>query len=293
VYFLRFLFSRFSCIINCNLPDSQTSAGARLNQKGRRMSETQSGRPREKKDRGVSSRLEKSLGSYALAAVAAGAGVLSCSEPAEARIISSEVNVNIPLNGGVIQFDINGDGVPDFGLSNHIYEFAGAPPLGDFSSWLKVIPAQAGNEVWAVSSRKDQCAAAVRAGLNIDNARPFKPEALIMVEAVGNYTNGRSSHCPWHGAHPPYLGLKFLINGEIHYGWARVATAERTATLTGFAYETIPNKSIAAGATKEASIGQGDDSSAQGSFRPRSLGSLALGTHARDVWKKREEEQPG
>ncbi len=253
------------------------------------MSHRQSRRRRVREHRAVNHKLEKHLTAYALAAAAAGAGILASPEPAEARIISSEVNINIPLNAGVIQFDLNGDGVPDFGLSAHIYEFAGAPPMGNFSSWLRVIPAQAGNEVWAVSSHKDQCAAAVRAGLSIDQARPFQPRALMMVEAAGSYTRGRSSHCPWHGAHPPYLGLKFLINGEIHYGWARVATAVRSAVLTGFAYETIPNKPIEAGATKETDGEEGATNSGGVRAQPWSLGVLASGSHQSEAWKREEE----
>jgi hypothetical protein len=53
-----------------------------------------------------------------------------------------------------------------------------------------------------------------------------------------------------------YLGLKFTIKGKIHFGWARVKvdtlqTQQKfSATLTGYAYETIPGKAIIAGATK-------------------------------------------
>ena len=54
-----------------------------------------------------------------------------------------------------------------------------------------------------------------------------------------------------------YLGLQFLINGETHYGWAAVDvvfdTSQRpwtfSATLTGYAYETVAGQSIAAGRT--------------------------------------------
>jgi hypothetical protein len=252
------------------------------------MSHQQSSRGSVRKHGTVNFKLDKKLGAYALAAAAAGVGVLGAPESAEARIVSAEVNINIPLNGGVIQFDLNSDGVPDFGLSAHIYEFAGAPPLGNFSSWLRVIPAQAGNEVWAVSSHKDQCAAAVRAGLSIDGARPFQAKALMMVEAAGSYTRGRSSHCPWHGTHPPYLGLKFLMNGEIHYGWARVATAERSAVLTGYAYETVPNQPIAAGQTKEVDS-DGDADNTGSRVQPSSLGALAAGAYLRDAWKREDD----
>ena len=45
-----------------------------------------------------------------------------------------------------------------------------------------------------------------------------------------------------------YLGLKFTIRGKIHFGWARVKVDTQqkpfSATLTGYAYETIPGKSM-------------------------------------------------
>ncbi len=53
-----------------------------------------------------------------------------------------------------------------------------------------------------------------------------------------------------------YLGVKFLISGQTHYGWIRltVITEPRgmSATITGYAYETIANKPIKAGQTSEA-----------------------------------------
>jgi hypothetical protein len=56
------------------------------------------------------------------------------------------------------------------------------------------------------------------------------------------------------GGHPAYLGLKFVIKRKYHFGWARVTVTRSRAfyyaTLTGYAYETIPGKSIKAGQTK-------------------------------------------
>ena len=52
-----------------------------------------------------------------------------------------------------------------------------------------------------------------------------------------------------------YLALTFIVNGKKHYGWARVSVQSTehpltlTGTLTGYAYETIPNKPIKAGQT--------------------------------------------
>ena len=241
----------------------------------------------------LSTKLDKNLLAYALAASAASVAVLAMGESAEARIVTTPVNMPITVNSGIIQFDLNQDGIPDFGLSANLYQFARTPPLGNFSSLLRVVPARAGNEVWAVSSNRDECAAAVHAGMHIGGDRRFKPGPLIMLVAAGSETRGRSSHCPWNGSHPPYLGLKFMINGEVHYGWARVNAAVRSAVLTGFAYETVPNKPIVAGATtdEDSNLPAAPTAFAAPSVHPSSLGTLALGSFGLTAWKKREDEQ--
>jgi hypothetical protein len=226
----------------------------------------------------LATKLDKNLLAYALAAGAAGVGMMAIAEPAEARVLAMPVNISIPVNQGVIEFDVNQDGVPDFGLSLNVYEFARNPPLGNFSSALRIIPAQAGNEVWEVSSDQNQCAAAVHAGVLIGARRQFQPGTLLMLEAAGSETRGRSSHCPWNGSNPPFLGLKFMIDGQVHFGWARVITTERSATLTGFAYETIPEKPIIAGATREA---RGESSNTAPALSGPTTPAASLGVLAR------------
>lgn len=245
----------------------------------------------------LSAKLDKNLLAYTLAAGAAGVGILAMAEPAEARILATPVNIPITENGGIIQFDINRDGIPDFGLSANIYEFARTPPMGNFSSLLRVVPAQAGNEVWAVSSNlinENECAAAVRGGMRIGDAGQFRSGPLIMLVAGGSETRGRSSHCPWNGTHSPYLGLKFMIDGQVHYGWARVIAAVRSVTLTGFAYETIPDKPIIAGATTDrddSSIPAAAAALATPSTQPASLGMLAMGSSGLVAWMREDEEE--
>jgi hypothetical protein len=87
---------------------------------------------------------------------------------------------------------------------------------------------------------------------------------------------------PWlnggKGVKNRYLGIRFQIKGQVHYGWARmtVTTTQRsfTATLTGYAYETIPGKPIIAGQTKEKDEAQGP-----------TLGALAAGVNGLHTWK--------
>ena len=48
-----------------------------------------------------------------------------------------------------------------------------------------------------------------------------------------------------------FLGLRFIINGEVHYGWARFSVRSGyflfALKLSGYAYETSPDTTILAG----------------------------------------------
>jgi hypothetical protein len=92
--------------------------------------------------------------------------------------------------------------------------------------------------------------------------------------------------------YPRGCGLKFGIRGKRHFGWARLSVRIVNgkgilATLTGYAYETIPGKAIKAGQTKEAEEDPTNEDFNPGASlklsipdkpQPASLGMLALGT---------------
>ena len=86
-------------------------------------------------------------------------------------------------------------------------------------------------------------------------------------------------HGHWVNVKNRYLGLKFQIKGKTHYGWARLsvqAISQISATLTGYAYETIANKPIIAGKTNGPDVI---------TVQPASLGHLAAGASAIPVWR--------
>ena len=82
------------------------------------------------------------------------------------------------------------------------------------------------------------------------------------------------SHCSglWLHAKNRYLGLKVVIAGKAHFGWARLSVSCPSnlvvGVLTGYAYETIPNKPIIAGQTKKPGVI---------AVQPSTLGELAIG----------------
>jgi hypothetical protein len=255
----------------------------------------------------LSSALEKNLSAYALAAGSAGVALLACVQAADAKVVVTKVDIPVPDNGVLVQFDINGDGQMDFGLSAfadggcstsaRVKEPTARPPLGcgPYNDELRVVPAQAANEVWqAGTSWGYNCAAKLVRGTRIDRLRPFAPGILVMYGDVGS-SEGHQV-CPWKGGTPakPYLGVKFLDKeGALHYGWVRVTNNFISATITAYAYETVPNKPIIAGESTEAAADTGfmlsPDSSTAKATQSASLGHLALGASGIAAWRREEE----
>lgn len=91
---------------------------------------------------------------------------------------------------------------------------------------------------------------------------------------------------PWKEATRGFLGLKFIIQGQVHYGWARL---DVTATIrgiygaiTGYAYETEPNTPILtgqeSGARKRDKASHVSVSASAPAIVPGALGALATGS---------------
>jgi hypothetical protein len=267
----------------------------------------------------LNTNLNKALISYVAAACAAGGTILAEAIPAEGEIIYTPTHTPI-LAGSPVSLDLNHDGVIDFVLSNNLNDPKGfdrhpscSPcTFGEHGS-LKASPQQAGNAIWGVTSsvyqlgsrsqrRKRQqkkpntvkeAAAAEPWGVVVGNGpgRSFQSQALPMDSSNSFYYFGGGGTVNSFGAWGkgrrgtgPYLGFKFLIDGEIHYGWARVNVnanfLDLSATLTGYAYESVPNRPILTGFT-HGSLDASSDASQQ--TQPPvagSLGQLAAGARA-------------
>jgi hypothetical protein len=230
----------------------------------------------------LGAQLERSLATYAVAATAAGVGLLALSPCANAKIIYTPANQSIGC-GASIPVDLNQDGVVDF--SAKLLCWSG----GDFvREYLHAGAQVQGNLIRGKGTASlslfgylDAFASALRPGFTVgpDKLRFLKGNGLLAEVAGG--TSGTATAGQWMFTLHRYLGLSFLIEGQIHYGWARFKVGQNLknpieAVLTGYAYETIPNKPIITGKTKGPDVI---------TLEPAILGRLAQGASGMSVWR--------
>lgn len=244
----------------------------------------------------LSQTTDRQLHMYALAASAAGVGMLALAGPAEAKIVYTHADKSIMPNH-TIPLDLNHDGTIDFRFKD--MHFTSRTYGFDHTGILSILPARQANKIEGYSRTNRHYASALQAGVTIGPKGPFKSGARVMAtvfsdtgarRAVSNSCNG-----PWSKGNNRFLGLEFLINGKVHFGWARLSVTCRgtdvLATLTGYAYETVPNRPIIAGKTsgRDDAIEELNPASVTGlTPRPASLGLLAMGEPGLSVWRRQQ-----
>jgi hypothetical protein len=227
------------------------------------------------------------LSAYALAVSAAGVGLVSA-QPALAKIVYTPTHHT--LTNGTLPIPI--DGTTDFTLSDNFYIITGS-----WSTQLLNLKVSGGASV--VGSKGST--AALKHGAVIGPADKFVTGKAQM---AGGFCETQISAStvfgPFANTTQRYLGLKFKVNGKLHFGWARFASVKAvacnggpavTAVLTGYAYETTPNKTIVAGLTKgpgDISIEQADAALTVPTPEPAMLGLLAMGAPGLSIWRREE-----
>jgi hypothetical protein len=237
--------------------------------------------PQPRKTFKISDSLNRQLNTYALAASAAGVSVLALARASEAKVVYTETHqvthADFPL-----YIDLNHDGIKDFLLRATYYAGTAYFKVGLDASGYRNNNAVAGGR----SSRSSyffSAAFALPAGVQIGPKSKFPVRHPFMAEELFKRDVGTSQYSdlgPWvgkgKGVRNRYLGLKFVIHGKVHYGWARLSVTlghhrqydDVSATLTGYAYETVPNKAIIAGQITGPDVI---------TMQPETLGSLAHG----------------
>ena len=256
----------------------------------------------------LNAKLERKLWMYATAATAAGVSLLAAT-PAQAKVVVTQVNTAISPS---VAIDLNHDGIIDFNLTKWV---AGAS-IELFSFLAVCHSAYSHRSFQCVSSSSQPNDANLVRGtsngaLDLPFGAPIGPGQQFaglkgrVVMGGRHAINSASFHeqtwyGPWvaggAGVQNRYLGFKFKIGSQFHFGWARVTvttTADNgfSAVLTGYAYETIPGKAIRAGATSDApkaALKPAPQSLEQQADREASLGMLSLGSMGLNIWRRED-----
>lgn len=243
--------------------------------------------------------LDKKLLTYAAVAGAAGVSVLTLSQAAGAEIIYTLAHTHI--NHSTV-LDLNHDGITDFSFTGYRTVGDTAPGAHRNTTYvstnaaLSILGVGSANQVWG----KSVYASALRGGVPIGSSGQFPGgKRLARARDIDHLYGALGGYGPWagsgthHGVKNRYLGLKFMIDGETHFGWARLTVAVRVgavidARITGYAYETVANTPIIAGRTHEADT-VGSLENATPTPIPM-LGLLAQGAPAIAIWRRDQDD---
>ena len=254
-----------------------------------------------------SNNLNHHITQYSLAAAVAGVGMLALAQPAAGEVAVTRKTIQIPVTT---------DGTPhpvrismaDNGVDNFSFSLINFPPnAGNTYSVRNLIldgatsnanPVVSGFSLRTYTPALPRGARIGPSAGSVGFAGPFA--GLEATYAGQTFRNPRGD---W-GGNPQdrYVGVRFLIGGQTHYGWIRVTVTTSTdpkgpamsAKITGYAYETVANKPIKAGTAATAtSAAEKPTAEVQApknnpNQRGPSLGMLAAGSIALPMWRREE-----
>jgi hypothetical protein len=224
----------------------------------------------------LSTTLDKKFIAYAAAVGTTCVGALAMPQAAEAKVIYTPANRTILFDGKSI-LDLNNDHIADFVFT--------ANGLGNFSTEF-VLPIRESNHVLTPAD-ESYAAAALSAGVEVGPGNGFVGHLAEMEASC--ICSGSFAHTgPWVNATDKYLGLEITINGQHHFGWARLTMVSYgEATLTGYAYESVAGKAIITGVTSDddADSKSDQDGNASPHVGIPSLGVLARGAEGLELWR--------
>lgn len=240
----------------------------------------------------ISKTLNRQIGLYSMAAAVAGVSMLALAEPAVGEVIVTKKS--IPIAAGTepapVFVSLANNGVDNFSFK--LYQ-------NDPGRFLLVDGVDKDTDRARMGGFWDPYAQALPRNTKIGaSATFFWYDGLVEMSA----SSGANKYCKGYwgtnltnryiGCGNPkntYMGVEFTLNGETHYGWIRLnikttsnpTGPQLTATITGYAYETIAGKPIVAGTAATAS-----SASARQPHAGPSLGMLAAGAEGMPMWRR-------
>ena len=247
--------------------------------------------PTDAANKASSNNFNRQVGQYSLAAAVAGVSMLALVQPAAGEVVITKKTIHIPLTDGTpepVKISMSNNGVNNFTFS--LYQSLTYRHLvingASLRDELRVGTGPAFNVYLGALAR----------GAEIG---PSNPSSSFNEGGIGEISNSFSNkkffQGSW-GGNPQnrYLGVRFPINGQLHYGWIRMTvttnpdahTPHMSATMTAYAYETVANKAIKAGTTSTAATDVQGAENVQ--HMGPSLGMLAAGAEGMPLWRREE-----
>ena len=175
---------------------------------------------------------------------------LFANQKAEAQVITRDINPNAVLSAESFAYDLDldNDGNIDFTLNKNTYTYTYNTTT--ITSMLSIYPSVYNNNIF-VNNNNNQA-------LRFDFGTEVKNQTELSYAHLfnANVTNPNTPYLNWgnweSGTTDKYLGVKFKIGTEVHYGWVKmnVSSDFETVTVTEIGYESSPGIPIKAGVTE-------------------------------------------
>jgi hypothetical protein len=239
--------------------------------------------------------LNHQLGLYSLAAAATGVSLLALARPAAGEVVVTHKTIPIPLANShtpqPVKLSLANNGEDNF----FFYLSSGAASANNFPDRELCMEGKA-EHAGVIEDGFSTYAFALAPGAPIGKKSTYFKHNFALIEASTSFQAGKRFVGYWAGnPQDRYLGVRFEIDGAIHYGWIRLTVTTTTelhgpymsAEITEYAYETEPNTIIYAGETEERT----PEMQAPSGWRQRrgpSLGMLAAGAEAVPMWRGKD-----
>ena len=196
----------------------------------------------------TSQKLSERLGQY---------GVLSLAIAGVADVNGQIVYTDIADTGGgntFYQLNLDGDGTVDYTILNYASAIQVVAPASNYIFYTTSLAPYGfqgfnNNEILGLGTGEYKYPLALNSGYPISSGASVwvnDADFQTMNWNSCNYTNSQ-----WCGVTDKYLGLRFDIGGNTHYGWARldVPLSSGGWLIKDYAYNSTPNAPINAGQT--------------------------------------------
>jgi hypothetical protein len=173
------------------------------------------------------------------------AGVIAVGGKADAQIVYTDVNPDETYTADHdLELDLNNDGIVDFtlliGAGPTRYAVRLAPEMGN-----EALGSMSGNFFYPFMLNMNDPIDPAQTTWNGSANGSYLTMAWVY-SAGGSYGN-------WLSATDKYLGLRFFVGTNVHYGWVRLDVAATTSSITvvykDYAYNTVAEQGILAGQT--------------------------------------------